>query len=395
MGIAKQKTIKTSLFLHLTVALLISLFLSSAICSIVDEAEQNLWLKYTENTQELYDFQNEYSEKFGELPPIPEVSYKKMSTTDAILGRVFDFLQSWSILLVSFGSVFWVLSHFYKKRLQKPLTILEESAKKIGEQDLDFYVDYEQEDEMGRLCKAFDKMRQQLKHNNQFMWKMIEEQKQMRAAFSHDLRTPLSVLKGYVEYLNRYYPEDRLSREKIMETLQELGQQTRRIENFADTMKEINHLDEQKINKEQVNKETILRKSEVILKTLAEKYGKQFEIQQMISQTPIRMDLDVYLEVLENLAENAMRYAKKIVRLELVDIESWLYMNLYDDGEGFSEEALRLALQPFYHGEEGENDHYGMGLYLCESLCKKHGGKISLGNQGIGGAMVKAQFYIK
>lgn len=65
----------------------------------------------------------------------------------------------------------------------------------------------------------FEKMREQLQLNNSEMWNMIEEQKQMRSAFSHDLRTPLSVLKGYVEYLIRYYPKGKLSQEKIMETL--------------------------------------------------------------------------------------------------------------------------------------------------------------------------------
>ena len=224
----------------------------------------------------------------------------------------------------------------------------------------------------------------------------MDEQKQMRAAFSHDLRTPLSVLKGYVEYLNRYYPEDRLSKDKIMETLQELADQTKRIEIFADTMKEINHLDERKITPELLDKSIIIRKSESILNTLAEKYGKRYSIQENIQQEQIKLDLDIYLEVLENIAANGMRYAKTSIRLELIDIESWLHMNIYDDGVGFSKEALKSAQKAFYHEwKEDDEDHYGIGLYLCENLCKKHGGKLSIGNYGTGGAVVKAQFKIK
>ena len=396
MGFAKKKSIKTSLFLHLAMALIISLILSTVIKDRAYEAEQRIWLKYTEDKQELYEFQNEYSEKFGDIPPIPIGSTQSLSNGDKILIEILNLLQTWSMLIVSFGSVFIVLNRFSKCRLKKPLDILVDSAEKIGKQDLNFYVEYEKDDEMGQLCETFDKMRQQLKENNQVMWKMLDEQKQMRAAFSHDLRTPLSVLKGYVEYLNRYYPEDRLSKDKIMETLQELADQTKRIEIFADTMKEINHLDERKITPELLDKSIIIRKSESILNTLAEKYGKRYSIQENIQQEQIKLDLDIYLEVLENIAANGMRYAKTSIRLELIDIESWLHMNIYDDGVGFSKEALKSAQKAFYHEwKEDDEDHYGIGLYLCENLCKKHGGKLSIGNYGTGGAVVKAQFKIK
>lgn len=395
MDTAKQKSIKTSLFFHLVIALIISLLLSVLIQDLAYKAEQRIWLNYTENREELYGFQNAYSKKFGELPPIPSVNKSSLSKVDQWFVEVLDWLQTWSMLLISFLSVFLVLDRFYRHRLKKPLEILKDSAEKIGRRDLDFYVEYGQEDEMGQLY-AFEQMRLQLRDNNQMMWKMIEEQKQIRAAFSHDLRTPLSVLKGYVEYLSRYYPDERLSKEKVIEILKELSEQTQRIENFADTMKKINRLDEREVDQKLIDSATILKKSETILSTLSEKYGKTYSIQETIQQKEVKLDFDIYLEILENIAANAMRYAKKGIWLKLLDIESWLYMNVYDDGIGFSKEALKSARRPFYHElDESEGDHYGMGLYLCDNLCKKHGGKLSIGNQGVGGAVVKAQFRIK
>ena len=383
------------MFFHLVIALIISLLLSVLIQDLAYKAEQRIWLNYTENREELYGFQNAYSKKFGELPPIPSVNKSSLSKVDQWFVEVLDWLQTWSMLLISFLSVFLVLDRFYRHRLKKPLEILKDSAEKIGRRDLDFYVEYGQEDEMGQLY-AFEQMRLQLRDNNQMMWKMIEEQKQIRAAFSHDLRTPLSVLKGYVEYLSRYYPDERLSKEKVIEILKELSEQTQRIENFADTMKKINRLDEREVDQKLIDSATILKKSETILSTLSEKYGKTYSIQETIQQKEVKLDFDIYLEILENIAANAMRYAKKGIWLKLLDIESWLYMNVYDDGIGFSKEALKSARRPFYHElDESEGDHYGMGLYLCDNLCKKHGGKLSIGNQGVGGAVVKAQFRIK
>ncbi len=396
MDLTKQKSIKASLFFHLVIALMISLLFSALLQDFAYEAKQQIWLNYIEDKQQLYEFQNAYSEEFGELPPIPSVNKSILSTTDKWFVEMLDWIQTWSMFFISSLCVFFALNRFYRHRLKNPLEILQNGAEKIGRQELDFYVAYEQDDEMGQLCDAFEQMRLQLKDNNQMMWKMLEEQKQMRAAFSHDLRTPLSVLKGYVEYLNRYYPDGRLSKEKVIETLRELDEQTQRIENFADTMKDINRLDERKVNRKLMDKASVLKKSEEVLHTLVEKYGKTYSIQETIQQKEIQLDIDIYMEILENITANAMRYAKKEIRLELVDIESWLYMNVYDDGTGFSTEALKSARKPFYHElNENEEDHYGMGLYLCDNLCKKHGGKLSIGNQGTGGAAVKAQLKIK
>ena len=80
---------------------------------------------------------------------------------------------------------------FYRKRLKKPFAILEGAVDRIGRKDLDFTVSYASEDEIGRLCASFEEMRKSLEENQKEMWKLVEDQKQLNAAFAHDLRTPL------------------------------------------------------------------------------------------------------------------------------------------------------------------------------------------------------------
>lgn len=384
-----KTSLKVSLFFHLMAALAVSVILSALIQKFAAGEQEKIWLRYTENIQELYEYQNEYSQLFGALPPVPETRLEDLAWEDGILVRLYDFLQSWSPLILSFSSVFTVVTLFYNRRLKKPLALLTESAERIGSRDLDFTVCYDREDEMGALCDAFEAMREQLQKNNQTMWKLLEDQRQMRAAFSHDLRTPLTVLKGYAEYLIHYYPEDRLSKEKVMETLTELKEQSWRIEQFADTMKEINRLDERVIKKRKISPELLVKRSEAVLSTLSESCGKRYQIDSQIRLEQFNLDLDIYLEILENIAGNGMRYAKNLVRLELSEGESCLYANVYDDGRGFSREDLRSGGKPYYHDKEAEGDHYGMGLYLCDSLCRKHGGNMALGNGENGGAWVE------
>ena len=84
----------------------------------------------------------------------------------------------------------------------------------IGENNLDFQVDYTNKDEMGQLCQEFERMRRQLILNNQKLWRTIEEEKALRSAVSHDLRSPLSVLKGYLEMLEEFRKAGILDQEK-------------------------------------------------------------------------------------------------------------------------------------------------------------------------------------
>ena len=135
-------------------------------------------------------------------------------------------------------------SLFYRKRLQKPFGILEDAVEKVGKKELDFTVAYESEDEMGKLCASFEEMRQNLEENQKEMWNLVEEQKKLNAAFAHDLRTPLTVIRGYSDFLVRYLPKGKISQEKLKDTLRLLSEQAERLERFSGTMKSLRSVDE-------------------------------------------------------------------------------------------------------------------------------------------------------
>ena len=110
------------------------------------------------------------------------------------------------------------------------VAILEGAVDRIGRKDLDFTVSYASEDEMGRLCASFEEMRKSLEENQKEMWKLVEDQKQLNAAFAHDLRTPLTVIRGYSDFLVRYLPKGTISQEKLKDTLGLLAEQCGRLE---------------------------------------------------------------------------------------------------------------------------------------------------------------------
>lgn len=95
---------------------------------------------------------------------------------------------------------------FYKRELEEPVKLLMDASAKISDNCLDFSIVCHKKNELGMLCQSFEKMRDALYRNNQEMWRMLEERKNVNTAFSHDMRTPITVLKGYRDLLENYIP---------------------------------------------------------------------------------------------------------------------------------------------------------------------------------------------
>ena len=145
-------------------------------------------------------------------------------------------------LLFVLGTIFcaWM---FYSIKLKQPLSLLLQSADRISQSDLDFCLDYPASDEMGELCRAMDTMRAALLKNNQETWAMMEERRKLSASIAHDLRTPITVMKGYTEYLSHNVPLGRISEDKLMDTIHNLSLATDRLEQYANQVREIQAMD--------------------------------------------------------------------------------------------------------------------------------------------------------
>ncbi len=104
-----------------------------------------------------------------------------------------------SLIVVTITNV--ILSSKIYKKLIRPLELLSYGAEQIKNGNLDFEMNYESDDEFGQVCGDFDEMRLRLKHSVDMQLKYEEDRKQLVVGISHDLRTPLTAIKGYVEGL--------------------------------------------------------------------------------------------------------------------------------------------------------------------------------------------------
>lgn len=282
---------------------------------------------------------------------------------------------------------------FYNKELKKPIDILLSASKKIAENELDFKIEYPKSNELGRLCTAFDDMRSALYESNRRLWRTLEERKRLNSAFSHDLRTPLTVLRGYTDYLEKYLPEGKVDEQKLMSVLDMISGQVTRLEHYTQKMNSVQKLEDITPNGGEITAESLKESFYETGRLICG--GKSFLFSFSCEGTHIYLDAELIMQVYENLVANAVRYAESEIKVTCTADEGMLKITVFDDGAGFSPEALRLASQPFFRDDKEQNSsHFGLGLYICKCICEKCGGRLTLCNGEKGGA-VTAEFSFK
>ncbi|EGT3653576.1 sensor histidine kinase [Clostridioides difficile] len=325
---------------------------------------------------------------------IVQNNVNQFSDYDKTLLNIINILQLVLPLIFFIGLLLLADIIFYKVKLKTPIEILNKGAMEISNNNLDFCLEYNNNDELGNLCNAFEKMRSELNKNNIKMWTMINDRKQLNAAFSHDLRNPLTVLKGYSNYLTKYIPTGKLSDEKILSTTQLMSEHINRIEYYVENMSNAQRLEDLVVSKSMSNINKFIETLDENISIIAKQEGKSFTLKSQINNMNLLFDENIILRVVENIISNAFRYARNNVSILIYLEQELLTFVIEDDGIGFSKESLKSALRPFYRDKtlNDSNAHFGMGLYISKILCEKHNGSISIENNSTNSAKITAKF---
>ena len=384
----RNLSVRKTILLYLILSLLISFLLSAYVAWAASEIQEQIWWKYTD--EDTY-FAAVEMENEGYMAQIPRPESYEMSRIDHGISEVCDFLQTYSVLVFSVVGSCVSVFLFYRNKLKKPIEELEMASQRIADNDLDFRITYENRDEMGHLCHEFDRMRGQLEENNRKLWHMIEDERALRSAIAHDIRSPLSVLKGYQEMLIDYFPDGTIDREKAVEMLQEGMKQIRRMDVFIDSMQKMNSLEHRTLKAEQISPAQLEKDIQRELDIL----GKEKRIRLSVCKTDEIFcgDQEVIMEVLENLLSNAIRYSREQIEIKVSLTSELLTISVQDDGNGFLEDAEKVTSAFHQKNIKDSLTHTGMGMYLARLYCEKHGGKLLLGNEKSGGAIVTAVFH--
>ena len=279
---------------------------------------------------------------------------------------------------------------FYERKLKRPIETLFEATEKIAAQDLDFSVDYRSEDELGVLCSSFEQMRKALQENNEKMWGMLAERRQLQASVAHDLRNPIAIIEGHTEYLKMNISKNSkegLSVEKTVPVLDNISSAAKRLEHYTDSIRNINRIEELDIKRDRVDFDSVFEEVEEDFGVIPEQRGIAVKCTNAVGRHRLNLDKQALFRILENLVGNAVRYAENEIGILFVYDRGNLVVTVSNDGCGFSEGFIKNQKKNFVI-RKSDGEHSGIGLTVCGILAKKHGGDIACGNSGKG-AFVK------
>ena len=388
MGKIKTKSLRTSIAVTFLVTICVIALLSSITIFAANQVQHEI-LKKRYMTINSPDFQvDENTGNYILDIDNNKITWQPLSTWDTVAYYgSYAAMVGLPVFYIAVG-IGAAAAVYYRKKLREPITQLQNGVERIQEDNLDFHIEYDGDDELGRLCCSMEKMRRELRQKHKALWESLEQRKLLNASVSHDLRTPITVLKGYLDYLEKNIPQDKLTEDMLFDTVSSMQGAVNRLELYVESVQDIEKIENIEIEKRSENVKLLLNELRSNVRQLAG--NKEIIISNDITVDKIQIDKGVFFRILENLLQNALRYAEKQVSINLSHKKDFLILTVKDDGKGFSAADLEKATTVFYSNDK-EKQHFGIGLSVCKILCEKHGGLLYVGNQKEKGACVTAK----
>ena len=391
MGKIKTKPLKTSMAVTFFITICVTALLSSVTILAANQVQHEI-LKKRYMTINSPDFQvDENTGNYILDIDNNNITWQPLSRWDTVVYYgSYAAMVGLPVFYIAVG-IGAAAAVYYRKKLREPITQLQNGVERIQEDNLDFHIEYDSDDELGRLCCSMEKMRRELRQKHKALWESLEQRKLLNASVSHDLRTPITVLKGYLDYLEKNIPQDKLTEDMLFDTVSSMQGAVNRLELYVESVRDIEKIENIEIEKRSENVKLLLNELRSNVLQLAG--NKEIIISNDITVDKIQIDKGVFFRILENLLQNALRYAEKQVSINLSHKKDFLILTVKDDGKGFSAVDLEKATTVFYSNDK-EKQHFGIGLSVCKILCEKHGGLLYVGNQKEKGACVTAKLKI-
>ncbi|GLI03999.1 sensor histidine kinase [Paenibacillus tyrfis] len=280
-------------------------------------------------------------------------------------------------------------------RLKPPVSRLTDGARRIQQGDLDFTLaDVGGSKELAELASAFEEMRRALHDSLTAQWKMEQQRRDMVAAITHDLRTPLTIIQGHVDNLLEGAEQrpDRLPR--YLRTIQG---NTERAARLLDELTTISDIERPDFTLSPVAFEPLpffeRKRDDYKLLCESKQVALLLDTDGLPPAQPLRIDFLRLEQIMDNLMANSLRFTPEggEIHWQVGYRDGRLHFEVQDTGRGFSVNDLAHLFEQFYQGDPSrseEKGHAGLGLYIVKKLAEKHGGHVAAFNRPEGGARI-------
>lgn len=241
-------------------------------------------------------------------------------------------------------------------------------------------------DEIGRLRNAFASMAGKIQQQFDSLQETDRLRRELVSNVSHDLRTPLASMHGYVETL--LLKNDTLSREERLRYLEITRKHSLRLRSLIGDLFELSKLDSASVqpNLEWFSLAELLQDVTHEFELEAEKRGVNIEIDAEQDTAMVHADIGLMQRVLENLLRNALRYTPQggTISISLEKHPDCVAVAVADTGCGIAEHELDRIFDRFYRSEQGEEERSnsaGLGLAIVKRILDLHGSRITVSSR--------------
>ena len=302
-----------------------------------------------------------------------------------------DILVVIALVLIFTASVLvlWIY-----RAVMRPLGRMQQAAQNIKEGNLDFEMKWETDDELGQLCRDFEEMRRRLKANAEEKLAFDKENKELISNISHDLKTPVTTIKGYAEGIM----------DGVADTPEKLEKYIRTIYNKAGEMdtliNELTFYSKIDTNRIPYNFDTLsvnnyFNDCAEDLALELEQRGVEFGYFNYVEEdVRVIADAEQIKRVIHNIINNSLKYMDKPkgkINLRVKDVGDFVQVELEDNGRGIAAKDLTNIFERFYRTDASRNSSKGgsgIGLSIVKKIIEDHGGKIwATSREGVGTTM--------
>ena len=280
------------------------------------------------------------------------------------------------------------------RSIATPLVKLKKATQNIKEGNLDFVLEVEGDDEFSELCRDFEEMRKRLKESAEEKVLMDKENKELISNISHDLKTPITAVKGYVEGIM----------DGVADTPEKMDRYVKTIYNKTNEMDHlINELTfYSKIDTNRIPYTFSKLNVEDYFSDCAEEVGLELETRgiELVYANYVESGVQVIADgeqirrVIHNIISNALKYMDKpkgIIQIRVKDVGDFIQVEIEDNGKGIAAKDLPSIFDRFYRTDVSRNSSKGgsgIGLSIVKKILEDHGGKVwATSRLGIGTIM--------
>ena len=263
-----------------------------------------------------------------------------------------------------------------------PLVKLRKATRNIKEGNLDFVLEVEGNDEFSQLCQDFEEMRKRLKESTEEKILMDKENKELISNISHDLKTPITAVKGYVEGIMDGVAD---TPEKMDRYVRTIYNKTNEMDHLINELTFYSKIDTNRIpyNFSKINVAEYFEDcvEEIGMDLDSKGIGLSY-INYAEDDIVVIMDPEQIRRVIHNIISNSVKYLDKqngFINIRVRDVGDFVQFEFEDNGRGIAAKDLPYIFERFYRAEKSRNSATGgsgIGLSIVKKIIEDHGGKI-------------------